>query len=203
MTKLPQDMNDFPSLGLYHKSGPVLPAQGCFPVPDATKNMVLTQSITELVRAMTALGKAYSASIGLLNAITGTNNYPLSVFNPNTSGKDVLIYSIQAANVSGGASPIVQMVTTNPAYATQITPINEQGGGPVSALPNTSVTMTTVTQTLSGAFKQVGALAANTLELLTNGATIHLPNSMNTGVIVFLQTYAVSVNSLLIRWLEL
>src|SRR6476646_2194129 len=66
-------------------------------------NLVTNPTITEdQIRVWIANGQGFSASTGILNSASGTNNYPLSVFNPNNSGKSVLLYSVQVSNGSGG-----------------------------------------------------------------------------------------------------
>jgi hypothetical protein len=159
-------------------------------------------AIQDLVRGAIANGQGFSATIGLFTSGAGTNNYGLSIFNPNNSGKNILIYSVQAANGSGGATALLQLVTSNPAFSQQVAPINQLAGGPASVLPATDVTWANSNQSLSGSFEQVATLASGTLELLTNGAAILLPNGSNNGLAAYLQTYAAGINSLLARWIE-
>lgn len=203
VTKLPQDPNDFPALGLYYQGAPVAPALSQFPTKDSQNKQVVTQAFAHMVASLSAMGKGYSASTGILTSAAGTNTYPLAVFNPQTSGKSLAIYSIQFSNGSGGATGLIQMSTTNPGFNSQITPINDIVGGSASVLPSNAVTTTMTSQTLSGAFKQVVALVSNTIEALTNGAIIILPAGIDSGLVAYLQTYAVGINSLCIKWVEL
>jgi len=149
-----------------------------------------------------ANGQGFSASTGILNSAAGTNNYPLSIFNPSTSGKSILIYSIQVANGSGGATALLQLVTSNPAFANQITPINMKAGGPNSVLPAADITGATTNQAIAAPYEQVVTLASTTLELLTNRAAILLPNGGSNGLVAYIQTYAAGINSILMRWVE-
>jgi hypothetical protein len=203
MTRLPQDPNDFPALGLYNPGVPVAPALSQFLTKDSTGEQVATQAMAEAVAAFIAMGKGYSASTGIISAAASTNNYPLSVFNPSSSGKSLAIYSVQFANGSGGATGLLQMTDTNPAFGSQITPISDLGSGSASALPGAAVTSTATSQSLAGSFKQVATLFADTVEVLTNGAMIVLPAGTNSGLVAYLQSYGVGINSVLIRWVEL
>jgi len=166
-------------------------------------NPVTNPAITEdQIRAWIANGQGFSASTGILNSAAGTNNYPLSIFNPNNSGKSILLYSIQVANGSGGATALLQLVTSNPAFANQVTPINMKAGGPNSALPAAAITAAATNQAIAAPYEQVVTLASTTLELLTNGAAILLPNGSNNGIVQYVQTYSAAINAVLIRWIE-
>ena len=164
-------------------------------------NPVTNPTITEdQIRAWIANGQGFSASTGILNSASGTNNYALSIFNPNTSGKNILIYSIQVANGSGGTTAILQCVTADPAF-TAVTPLNAKLGGSASAIAG-HVSQATSNQTLSGTYDQVITIASTTMELLTNGAVILLPNGSNNGLVAYIQTYSAAINSILMRWVE-
>lgn len=166
-------------------------------------NAVSNPAITEdQLRAWIVNGQGYSASTGIVNSAAGTNNYPLSVFNPSNSGKSILLYSIQVANGSGGMTAFLQLVTSNPAFANQIAPINMKAGGPTSALPAAAITAATTNQAIAAPYEHVVTLASTTLELLTNGAALLLPNGSNNGLVVYAQTYGVGINALLARWIE-
>jgi hypothetical protein len=164
-------------------------------------NPVTNPAITEdQIRAWIANGQGFSASTGMLNSASGTNNYALSIFNPNNSGKNILIYSIQVANGSGGMTALLQRVTSDPGF-TAVTPLNAKLGGGNSAIAG-HVTQATSNQTLLGNFDQVVTLAGTMMELLTNGACILLPSGSNNGIVQYIQTYSVAINVVLARWVE-
>ena len=165
---------------------------------DAQGNLLVSTGIAN--PNVISNGQAFSASTGMLNSASGTNNYALSVFNPSTSGKNILIYSIQAANGSGGMTTLLQRVTVDPAF-TAVTPVNAKAGGGPSAIAS-HVSQATTNQTLSGTFDQVVLIVATTLELLTNGAAILLPAGSNNGLVQYVQTYGSAINSILMRWIE-
>lgn len=156
----------------------------------------------DAVRACVLNGQSFSADIGLFTSGAGTNNYPLSVFNPKTSPVNVLIYSVQVANGSGGLTALLQLVTSNPAFGTQLVPINMQAGGNASQLSSTSVTWANSNQSIATPYEQVVAIASATQEMLTNGAAILLPKGSDNGLVAYIQTYAAGINSLLMRWIE-
>ena len=161
-------------------------------------NPVTNPAITQdQIRAWIANGQGFSASTGILNSAAGTNNYPLSVFNPNNSGKSILLYSIQVSNGSGGMTALLQLVTSNPTFTNPITPINMKAGGPSSVA---AITAVTTSQTIAAPYEQVVTLASTTLELLTNGAVVLLPS--NNGLVAYAQTYGAAINSILMRWVE-
>ena len=154
-------------------------------------------------RMLTLQGRAYSGTTGLLNSTTGTNNYPLSIFNPVGSGKNILIYALHVSSGTSSANSIsvfMQSTTSNPAYATTANVINSKLGGAASAIAS-SCTFTTTSQTLAGPYMQV-EVSTGPIELLLNGAAILLPAGSANGITVFLQTYAAGFNTITARWLE-
>jgi hypothetical protein len=97
---------------------------------------------------------------------------------------------------------LLQLVTSNPAFANQITPINMKAGGPNSALPAVAITAATTNQAIAAPYEQVVTLASATLELLTNGAAILLPFGSNNALVAYVQAYGAAINSILMRWVE-
>ncbi len=159
--------------------------------------------VQDWVHTLTLQGKAYSATTGLLNSTGGTNSYPLSIFNPASSGKNVLIYALHISSGTSSANSIsvfVQNTTSNPTYATAANVLNARLGGAASALA-ASCTFTTTSQTLNGPYMQV-EVSTGPIELLLNGALILLPAGSANGITVFLQTYAAGFNTITARWLE-
>ncbi len=148
--------------------------------------------------AMILQGKGFTASIGLLNVAAG--NYPLCVFNPATSGKNILLYSIRAVTGTSSMTTFLQSVTTDPAFASAAAVTNAKLGGPASALA-TTCTFASTSQTLTPPYNQV-EVSTQPLELLSNGHALLLPNGSAQGVMIFLQTYTAGFNSLTARWIE-
>jgi hypothetical protein len=159
--------------------------------------------VQDWARMLTLQGRAYSGTTGLLNSTTGTNNYPLSIFNPAGNGKNILIYALHISSGTSSANSIsvfVQSTTSNPAYATTANVINAKLGGAASAIAS-SCTFTTTSQTLTGPYMQV-EVSTSPIELLLNGASLLLPAGSANGITVFLQTYAAGFNTITARWLE-
>ncbi len=146
-------------------------------------------------------GKGYSGSTGLLNVAAG--NYPLCIFNPVSSGKSILLYSLRTSSGTASVNSIsvfLQLVTTNPAYASAAVVTTTRPGSSASALAATC-TFASTTQTLAGPYSQV-EVSTTPVELLTNGGAILLPAGLASGVIVFIQTYASGFSSTTAKWLE-
>ncbi|GCE13308.1 hypothetical protein [Tengunoibacter tsumagoiensis] len=165
---------------------------------DAQGN-VLTQSA---LLASLQQGKGYTATTGLLNVAAG--NYPLCIFNPASTGKTILIYSLYASSGTASVNSIslfLQTVTVNPSYpgSANVTP-NRIGATP-SAL-NSSCSYSNTSQTLTAPYAQV-VINVTPIEFLSNGAILLLPPGTSTGFVVFLQTYASGFSSITARWLEL
>lgn len=173
---------------------------GKLTIPNTLVDIFNNPHSEDIIRACILNGQSFSADIGLFTSGAGTNNYPLSVFNPGNI--NVLIYSVQVANGSGGLTALLQLVTSNPAFATQLAPINMQAGGNVSQLPASAVTWANTNQAIAAPYEQVTAIASATQELLTNGAAILLPKGSANGLVAYIQTYAAGINSVLMRWLE-
>lgn len=149
--------------------------------------------------AMNANGSAFMASSGLLNSVVG--NYPLVVFNPATSGKNVLIYSIRISTGTGSSNGFLQAVTTNPAYGSAAAVTNKRLGGATSAIA-TSCTFTSTSQTLSAPYIRVEILTSYPAEILSNGSTILLPNGSANGLIAWITTFGGGYSSITIEWIE-
>jgi hypothetical protein len=175
---------------------------GKITVPNTLVDIFNNPHTEDFIRACILNGQGFSANIGLFTSGSGTNNYPLSIFNPNNSNVNVLIYSIQASNGSGGLTAILQLVTSNPAFGTQLAPINQLANGPNSQLPISAVTWANSNQSIAAPYAQVATIASATAEMLTNGAAILLPKGSNNGLVTYIQTYGAGINSILARWIE-
>jgi hypothetical protein len=159
--------------------------------------------VQDWVHALTLQGKAFSGTTGLLNSATGTNTYPLSIFNPANSGKSILIYALHASSGTSSANSVtvfVQNTTVNPGYGSAANVVNARMGGAASAIA-ASCTFTTISQVIGSPYMLL-EVSTNPIELLLNGATILLPSGSANGITLFLQTYAAGFNNITARWLE-
>lgn len=146
-------------------------------------------------------GKSYACTTGLLNVAAG--NYPLCIFNPATSGKSILIYSLHASSGTASTNSIsvfLQSVTSNPAYSLSATPSCNKAGGAASAIAG-SCTFANTSQTLAAPYVQV-EISTIPIELLHNGTAMFLPNGTASGLTIFVQTYASGFSTISASWLE-
>ena len=150
-------------------------------------------------QVMNANGSAFMASNGLLNAVAG--NYPLAVFNPASSGKNALIYSIRVSTGTGSSNGFLQVVMTNPAYGSAAIVTNKRLGGAASAIA-TDCTFASTSQTLSAPYARVEMLTTYPAELLSNGSTILLPNGSANGIIAWITIFSGGYSSITIEWIE-
>jgi hypothetical protein len=150
-------------------------------------------------QAMNINGNAFMASNGLLNAVAG--NYPLAVFNPASSGKNVLIYSIRISTGTGSSNGFLQVITTNPAYSSTALVTNKRLGGAASVIA-TNCTFTSTAQTLNPPYVRVELLTAYPAELLSNGSAILLPNGSANGLVAWITTFNGGYSSITIEWIE-
>jgi hypothetical protein len=150
-------------------------------------------------QAMNANGSAFMASNGLLNAVAG--NYPLAVFNPAASGKNVLIYSIRISTGTGSSNGFLQVVTTNPAYGSAAVVTNKRLGSVASAIA-TDCTFTGTSQTLNAPYAKVELLTTYPAELLSNGCAILLPSGSATGLVAWITTFSGGYSSITVEWIE-
>jgi hypothetical protein len=157
--------------------------------------------IQDQLRSWTGSGQSFSGSVGLLSSATGTNTYPLSIFNASGSGKSILLYSLQITTATGSMTGFLKYVTANPAFGTAITVTNNKPGGTASVIASNCST-TTTSQTLTTPYAQVVTGGTGVLELLQNSAYILLPVGSANGVVLYLQTYGAGNNSITARWIE-
>lgn len=149
-------------------------------------------------------GQGFIGGTDVMNSATGTNNNPLCIFNPATSGKSILIYSFGLSSGTAGTSAIsafMQYVTANPGYSSAAVVVNARAGGSASAIAS-SCTFTTINQVIAGPSMQFVS-STTPIEMLSNGSVILLPAGSANGVTVFLQTYAVGIGNITARWIEL
>lgn len=160
-------------------------------------------SVQSWVRQLALQGHAYSAHNGLQTSATGTNDYPLSIFNPAASGKSILIYSIRAMAASAVSSSItarLKFTTTDPAYGSAATVSNQKAGGAASSIASNCTFVTTNTAPTSPS-AQV-EIANGPLELLQNDQIIVLPAGSSNGITLLLETYAAGAYSIGVKYVE-
>jgi hypothetical protein len=162
--------------------------------PDITESNILNA-----IRA----GQGFIANTGQMSSATGTNNTPLSIFNPSTSGKNILVYSFTASSGTAGGSSIAAYLaatTSDPAYGSTATITNNKAGGSSSAIAS-NCTFTTTSQSIPGGIIETMYNTAP-IELIAPGTAILLPSGSNHGLTLFMQTYANGIGAIMARWIE-
>ena|SRR5579871_39288 len=158
---------------------------------------------TSIVNLAGTDGLSFMASSGLVSCtVSGTGNFPLSIFNPNTN-KNILIYSIAVAASNSSLAAMLASTTSDPAYPSALTPkcVKLNGGVPSIA----SVTWAPTSQSLPNNSAFFAALLAggNTqAELLTNNQTYLLPAKSNNGLTTWIQAYSTGYILFSAKWIE-
>lgn len=151
----------------------------------------------------TAAGQVYSAVAFQQIGASAAGWYGLSVFNPSTSGKNILITSIKGWNNGGAALFYLFKTTSDPALGTVIAPVNQKFGSTASVLTS-SVTWDTTAISYPGA-TPVDTAAASTsqlIEVLLNGNVILLPSGSAFGVELITYVNNSASYGFCIKWAE-
>lgn len=171
---------------------------------DASSNTSTGVVVAEATIESVITGQNFVACSGFqTNGATG--NFPVSIFNVSTNTKSVLIYSIVVIIITVGGPVQINAVTTNPAWGTNVTPLNNSAGGAASMLPASGVNYTTTTQTLGS---NTAILAANRLpsnaatEMLTNNRTILLPVGVSQGITTYVSPTGAGSWLVTYSWIE-
>lgn len=151
-------------------------------------------------RAWLQNGQMYSLSTGIQTTGGSAGNFPLAVFNPSNSGKNVLIFSICiSANVKHQAYTTYQ--TSNPNFASSATPSNLKMGGAGSV--TTCTTTATSTGIVGTGLDTVAIANTDRYDILTNETEILLPSGSANALIAWMQTTAsVTSYAIVMRWIE-
>ncbi|GCE21611.1 hypothetical protein [Dictyobacter kobayashii] len=160
-------------------------------------------SVQNWVRQLTLQGHAYSVHSGLQSAAAGTNDYPLSLFNPAGSGKSILVYSLRVAASNAATNAInarLKLTTSDPAYGSQATVSNQKAGGAASAIAS-SCTYTTTSTTPTAPFAMVD-IGNGPLELLQNEQCVYLPAGSANGLTLTLETSAAGSYIISMKYVE-
>ncbi|MBO0790785.1 MAG: hypothetical protein J2P36_07525 [Ktedonobacteraceae bacterium] len=161
---------------------------------DAAGNL----SVQDFVRAAIMQGKGFIATTGLLNLAAGT--YPLSIFNPANSGKSLLIHSVRMSSGGSSINAQLNLVTTNPSFASAASPANARPGSGSSAA---SATFASTNQAPAGTIIQIEQGAQNVVsEQPGSGAAILLPAGSANGLVAYITTFATGYLAITASWLE-
>jgi hypothetical protein len=157
---------------------------------------------TEIYQAIRA-GKGYSASMPNLNPGTG-GFYAFELFNP-ASSKGMLVYSILVNSKSYNVVTCLLTSTTEPTLATpqNATIVNLAGGN--AGVGNASCKYSTAAGIPGGGtqFQAVECPGDGTMELLSNGAALWLPASVQSGLMLYTYVNANTIFAVAAKYLEL
>jgi hypothetical protein len=156
---------------------------------------------SDMIRQWIRNGQVYSANSSLTVGGAGQGYYALSIFNPATSGKDILVISTRAMENFG--QTVINSFSSNadPAYDTAITPVNLYLGGTASQLAG----HVTANQNGSISFPSnlIEQMSQADAELLRNGAAYLLPKGTAKGIIVATYVQNSQNVGLSLKWAEL
>lgn len=175
---------------------------------DAASNLKVTTAgsatvvtpiiVTSQQGAATVAGQAFSALFALNAGAAGI--FPLSIWNASTL-KNILIYSLKISSGTGGATCYLRIDTSNPNFATTITPNNRKAGGPASVA--TCSATSTSQATPSSLLEQYNSgNMVHTFDFFNNGQEYLLPAGSNNGLTGFIQTFAAGLSSIVFSWIE-
>jgi hypothetical protein len=163
--------------------------------------MPLQITISEL-ELYTRNGQSYCATTGQLT--TGADStVGVSIFNPVSSDRNILIYSVRFSNNIGSSMLNLYKITADPAYANAFVVNNMSFGGPQSAIA-TNCTYQNSTVSVVGTKLDISELPqSNGLEQLSNGALIWLPEASANGLALYDFVANGGAWSSTIRWIEM
>jgi hypothetical protein len=151
------------------------------------------------IETATRNGQAFTATTQHVTS-PGAGNFPMSVFNPVNSNKNVLFYRVkQYTNITAGGNRLY-VTTTDPAYATPITPTNLRIGGANSGCNATTTNVSvgfptgTIIAPFSGTFSTDYDILA--------GQYVFVPAGTAGGIIVVFVFGAAQNYMAQISWLE-
>lgn len=152
----------------------------------------------EQIRALINNGQGFTAITGKLtapSAITGG----LSVFNPNNSGKTLVIYAIKYM-IGNNCFNQVNYTTSDPALGSPVMPINMKAGNGTTSVATCSYANTTLTP--AGTIADMSGSASNVqTQVLTGNAYYMVP--ANNGICFYTNLSAANTWFVSISWLEI
>lgn len=152
------------------------------------------------VDGMIANGQGYVA-VGKLTSVA-SSNAGLAIFNPASSGKNVLIYRATQTLTAGNALTELRYNSADFALGTAVTPANMRAGGAAGVATGSSAASAATggVGTLVGGMQSI---ANTSLELLQSNTRILLPNGAQAnGFELLCNTSAAGTLYLAIYWVE-
>ncbi len=125
------------------------------------------------IRAWTVNGQSFSATTNKQTS-AGAINAGFSIFNPVASGKTLILFSLKYT-IGNNSFNTLNLTTTDPAYGTSITPVNNKAGSGTTSIASATFTNTNVTG--AGTVNDAVGSASNTqAQVLQNGDILVVPS---------------------------
>jgi hypothetical protein len=160
----------------------------------SVSNPVITE---DQIRAWIANGQGFSATTGKLTA-AGSITGGLSVFNPNASGKTLLIFSIRFM-IGNNCFNMINFTTSDPALGTSVSAVNMKAANGTSSVATCSSSNTNVTPA-GTTFDMVGAGSNTNVQVLANGHALIIP--ANNGIAFYSNISGANVWYVAMAWIE-
>lgn len=164
-------------------------------VAHSLNNPVITE---DQLRAWIANGQGFTATTGKLTAggaITGG----LSIFNPNASGKTLIIISLSYI-IGNNSFNQLNLTTSDPALGTTVSPTNNKAGSGTTSVTSCSSANTNVTP--AGTLNMSIGSASNTFtQTFTNGNVLSIPP--NNGVTFYSNLSGANSWAVTFTWVEI
>ncbi|MGH2494922.1 MAG: hypothetical protein ACRDIV_09490, partial [Ktedonobacteraceae bacterium] len=182
----------------------IVDAQGRWIIsPNAVSNPFITE---DQIRAYTLAGQAFSVTT-TKNQAPGAATLGFQMFNPASSGKNILIYSL-IINIASATFHDFRMTTADVSSITgwsntAVTPVNNKGGGGTS-VATCGYSNTNLTGGLLGSAREVvGVPVTQSVEALSNGECIYLPPAASiNGIALYLNATGTNNWSVTAEYLE-
>ncbi len=148
-------------------------------------------AVADHVRAYSLLGQGFVYTSGQLQSPASNVNLGLSVFNPATSGKSILLYSIKIF-YSGYAMFYLVPTSVDPALGSAAGVTNTLFSSAKTSSASASYTNTNLTPPATNTLLEGMQSAGNytIADLLTNNAVYILPKGNATGLLLFFNSPA-------------
>ncbi len=161
----------------------------------SVNNPVITE---DQFRAWIANGQGFTATTGKLtagSAITGG----LSVFNPNASGKTLIVFSLSYI-IGNNSFNQLNLTTADPTLGTPVSATNNKAGSATASITSCSSANTNVTP--AGTLNMSIGSASNTFtQAFTNGNVLIIPS--NNGIVFYSNLSGSNSWAVTLTWVEI
>lgn len=194
-----------PSPGAMHLVSPLTNKVAQF-LEESLGAMAGARVTEDTIRALTFLGQAYSVTTGK-NQAPAAATLGFQLFNPASSGKSLLIYSL-IINIASATFHDQRMTAADVSAIagwtnTPITPVNNKAGGGAS-VATAGYSNVALTGGLLGTTREIVAVpGTQSIEALTNGECLYLPAGASiNGIAVYINATGTNNWSVTAGYLE-